>query len=400
MTKVKEVRVILHADLDAFFASVEQRDFPELKGKPVIVGGSSGNRGVVAAASYEARKFGVRSAMPAVEARRRCPDAIFRPVRGEAIAQASRQVFEIFESYTPLIQKLSVDEAFLDITGSLHLWQNDEVKLAEDLRAKVKDQVDLTISVGLAGNKFLAKLASDMDKPDGLTVVPRDPDEVREFLAPLDVGRVWGVGKKSKQRLEARGLRKIGDLQQAGEKQLISWFGENSGTHLFALANGQDERRVKERDPEKSISNETTFSEDQDDQEHHHRTLLRLTEKVGARLRASEFWAGGVQLKIRSSSFKTYTRQRHLPRATRRDQDIWETIWDLYQTFDPPWPVRLLGVGVHDLTENPGPAQQQLDLFAEPEEPASTVLDDTVDQIRKKYGVDSLQRARRVRADQ
>jgi len=393
-------RVILHADLDAFFASVEQRDFPELKGKPVIVGGSSGNRGVVAAASYEARTFGVRSAMPAVEARRRCPDAIFRPVRGEAISQASRQVFEIFETFTPHIQKLSVDEAFMDITGALHLWGNDEVKLAEALRAKVKKDVDLTISVGLAGNKFLAKLASDMDKPDGLTVVPRDPEQVKAFLAPLDVGRVWGVGKKSRQRLEAKGLTTIRHLQEAGRDRLVALFGEQSGMHLFALANGLDERPVKERDPEKSISNETTFSEDQADRDHHHRILLQLTEKVGARLRASEYWAGGVQIKIRSSAFKTYTRQRHLARPTRRDQDIWETVWDLYQTFDPPWPIRLLGVEVHDLTENPGPVQQQLDLFAEPEKPASTALDDTIDSLREKYGRSAVMRARGVPPDQ
>lgn len=393
-------RVILHADLDAFFASVEQRDFPELRGKPVIVGGSSGNRGVVAAASYEARKFGIHSAMPAAEARRRCPEAIFRPVRGEAIARASRQVFEIFESFTPHIQKLSVDEAFLDITGVLHLWGQDERALAESLRCKVKQQVNLTISVGLAGNKFLAKLASDMDKPDGLTVVPRDPEAVRAFLAPLNVGRVWGVGKKSLPRLQSRGLSTIGDLQAAGLDRLVAWFGEHSGTHLYALANGLDDRPVTEGDPEKSISNETTFAEDQADRDHHHRVLLQLTEKVGARLRATEFWAGGVQLKIRSAAFKTYTRQRQLTRPTRRDQDLWETVWDLYQTFDPPWPVRLLGVGVHDLRENPGPLQQQLDLFAESADPPSTALDDTIDSIRKKYGRDALMRARGVQADQ
>ena len=393
-------RVILHADLDAFFASVEQRDFPELKGKPVVVGGSSDQRGVVSAASYEARKFGVHSAMPLREAKRRCPHAIFRPVRGDAIRDASRKVFEIFETFTPLIQKLSVDEAFLDITGSLHLWGNSELELAQTLRARVKEEVGLTISVGLAGNKFLAKLASDMDKPDGLTVVPREPEAIRAFLAPLDVGRVWGVGKKSKQRLQAKGLHTIGDLQHAGKDSLVAWFGESSGSHLFALSHGLDDRPVHDREAEKSISNETTFMEDEPDREKHHRTLLRLTEKVGARLRASDHWAGCVQLKIRSSSFQTYTRQRHLDVPTRRDQDIWETVWDLYETFNPEWPVRLLGVGVQDLTETPGPAQQQLDLFAEPEEPASTALDDTVDRIRAKYGKDALKRARGVDADQ
>jgi DNA polymerase-4 len=397
---MNEARVILHADLDAFFASVEQRDFPELKGKPVIVGGASGNRGVVAAASYEARKFGIHSAMPAAEARRRCPDAVFRPVRGEAIHQASRQVFEIFESFTPHIQKLSVDEAFLDITGSLHLWDHDEVRLAEELRAQVKEKVKLTISVGIAGNKFLAKLASDMDKPDGLTVVPREQEEVRRFLAPLDVGRVWGVGKKSRQRLEAKGLRTIRDLQDAGLDRLVAWFGDHSGAHLFALAHGLDDRPVSERDPEKSISNETTFEADLADREDHHRILLQLTEKVGGRLRATGFWAGGVQLKIRSSAFKTYTRQRQLTRPSRRDRDIWEAVWDLYQTFDPPWPVRLLGVGVHDLTENPGPVQQQLDLFTEDPGPASTTLDDTIDRLREKYGRAAVMRARGVRTDQ
>jgi DNA polymerase-4 len=391
---MERVRTILHVDMDAFFASVEQRDFPELKGKPVVVGGASDQRGVVSAASYEARKFGIHSAMPLREAHRRCPHAVFQPGRRQAYREASKQIFQIFETVTPMVQGLSVDEAFLDVTGSLHLWGGDAVRLGEAVRAKIKAECNLTASVGIAPNKFLAKLASDMDKPDGLTRVPFDPDEIVAFLAPLKVGRIWGVGKKSEVSLHRRGLHEVRDLQQAGEQRLMEWFGESYGRHLYALAMGQDTRPVHDREAEKSISAENTYSENQTDPNIWHQTILTLTEKVGRRLRDADLWASCVQIKIRSESFKTYTRQCQLPMATRRDRDILAAAVDMFETFDPQWPVRLLGVGVTHLTDHPVSQQQQLDLFTEPEKPKSTRLDDTVDAIREKYGKEALKRGR------
>lgn len=387
-------RTILHVDMDAFFASVESRDFPELKGKPLVIGGAADQRGVVSAASYEAREYGIHSAMPLREAYRRCPHAVFRPGRMQAYRQASRRIFIIFEHYTPLVQPLSVDEAFLDVTGALHLWRGDPVRMGEALRRDIRDTCMLTASVGIAPNKFLAKLASDMDKPDGLTLVPFDPEEIRAFLAPLPVGRIWGVGKKTEAGLHRRGFHTVGDLQRAGAGRLAALFGESSGRHLHALANGLDERPVRERDPEKSISAEHTYDVNQTDPKVLRQTLLELTEKVGRRLRAAGFWASCVQIKIRSHRFQTFTRQRQLQIATRRDADILGTALDLYETFNPPWPVRLLGVGVTHLSESPTLPNQQLDLFAEPEKPKSDKLDAAIDRIREKYGRAALKRGR------
>jgi DNA polymerase IV len=387
-------RCILHVDMDAFFASVEQRDFPELKGRPVLIGGAADQRGVVSAASYEARKFGVHSAMPLREAARRCPQAVFRPGRMQAYRQVSKQIFNIFDHYSPFVQGLSVDEAFIDITGVLHLWEGDEVKLGQALRAEIKATCDLTASVGIAGNKFLAKLASDMDKPDGLTVVPREEEAILRFLAPLDVGRIWGVGQKTKARLTQAGLRCIADLQQAGQARLVHLFGQAAGEHLFALANGWDSRPVHDREPEKSISNEHTYDENQSDRELHHQTLLRLSEKVGRRLRASENWASCIQLKIRNASFQTYTRQKQLGLSIRSDREIFETIWGLFEKFDPPWPVRLLGVGVSHLSEIPRGGSAQLDLFSPSPRPQAAKLDEVVDRLRNQFGPQSIKKGR------
>ncbi|WFB35022.1 DNA polymerase IV [Kiritimatiellota bacterium B12222] len=389
-----EARCILHVDMDAFFASVEQRDFPHLKGKPVVIGGAADQRGVVSAASYEARKFGIHSAMPLREAGKKCPHAEFRPGRMQAYKQASKEIFHIFDRYSAYVQGLSVDEAFLDITGVLHLWNQDEVRLGEALRKDIFESCQLTASVGIAGNKFLAKLASDMDKPDGLTVVPREPEAIRQFLAPLDVGRIWGVGKKTKVRLNREGMSRIHDLQQAGESRLIKLFGENGGRHLFALANGWDERPVHDREAEKSISNEHTYTVNQADRSVHQQTLLRLSEKVGRRLRASGYWAACIQLKIRSDAFQTYTRQKQLAVSTRSDQEIYETIIHLYHKFDPPWPVRLLGVGVTHLSEEPVGRAAQLDLFTPAPEPKDRKLDAVVDKLRSQYGLKAVKRGR------
>lgn len=391
---MEAARTILHVDMDAFFASVEQRDFPDLRGKPVVVGGAADQRGVVSAASYEAREFGIHSAMPLREAHRRCPHAVFQPGRMQAYKEASREIFRIFGDVTPIMQPLSVDEAFLDVTGVLHLWKEDPVAIGESIRDRIREECGLTASVGIAPNKFLAKLASDMDKPDGLTAVPFEEEAVRRFLAPLPVGRLWGVGRKSEASLHRRGLRVVGDLQRAGEAQLVSWLGEASGRHLFALALGRDERPVHEREREKSISAEHTYGENQSDPAVWHQTLLRLSEKVGRRLREAGYWTSCVQIKIRSHRFETYTRQRGVHPATKRDQDIFRTAVELFETFDPQWPVRLLGVGVTQLHETPPAVDAQLDLFAAPATPESTRLDETVDRLRGKYGSDAVKRGR------
>jgi len=387
-------RTILHADMDAFFASVEQRDFPELRGKPVIVGGDPDKRGVVCAASYEARKFGVRSAMPLREAKRRCPEGLFVPVRGAAYKQASRQVFRIFEDYTPLIQGVSVDEAFLDISGVLHLWQDDPQRLAEHLRARIRRETGLTASAGIAPNKFLAKLASDMRKPDGMTLVPRDPAAITAFLAPLDVGRVWGVGDKTRELLHKHAIRTIGELQQTPIARLRALVGESHALHLHALSFGLDERPVHEPDAEKSISAEHTYDQDQADPAQWRKTLLDLSETVGRRLRAGGYWATRVQLKIRNPRFETFTRVRKIDPPTQRDLDLHRHAMALLEDFAPLWPVRLFGVGAAEITDTPrsaGPAQ--LDLFAPPPPPPKTAkLDQVVDQLRAKYGKTALKR--------
>ena len=348
----------------------------------------------MSAASYEARKFGVRSAMPLREAGRRCPQGIFRRGRMQAYRQASKQIFKVFDTYSPFVQGLSVDEAFLDVTGVLHMWENDEVTLAESLRKDIFETCDLTVSVGIAGNKFLAKIASDMDKPDGLTVVPRTPDEIKAFLAPLDVGRIWGVGAKSKSRLAKKGIHKVGDLQTFGAGQLISWFGEASGQHLFALANGLDERPVHDREVEKSISNEHTYTENEAEREVHHQTMLRMSDKVGRRLRASGLWGGCIQIKIRNGAFQTYTRQKQVPVSVQSDKEIFTFAWELFERFNPTWPIRLLGVGVTHLTEQPSAGDAQLDLFTLAPEAKEAKLDKIVDRLRDRYGLSSLKRGR------
>ncbi|MCC5849883.1 MAG: DNA polymerase IV [Verrucomicrobia bacterium] len=388
---------ILHVDMDAFFASVEQRDRPELRGKPVIVGGDPTKRGVVAAASYEARKFGVHSAMPTREAHRRCPDAIFVRGRMNVYKSVSRQVFAIFEDVTPMVQPVSVDEAFLDVTGALHLWGNDPVRIAEHIRTRIRKEVQLTASVGIAPNKFLAKLASDMNKPDGYTVVPRDAEAIRAFLAPLPVGRIWGVGKKTGDKLAGHGIHTIRDLQAANPKELTAWFGEHAARHLLALSQGLDDRPVHDREPEKSMSSEHTFGEDQTDPTVWRRILLEQSEEVGRRLRKAGLWSGCIHLKVRNDKFQTRTRQQTLAVPTRQDLEIYHAALALLEKTAPDRPIRLLGVGASHLTDTPvipGPAQ--LDLFADtPPAQASdpAVLDRVIDQLRERYGDKAVQRA-------
>jgi|HubBroStandDraft_6_1064221.scaffolds.fasta_scaffold54311_3 DNA polymerase IV len=377
---------ILHVDMDAFYASVEQRDRPELRGKPVIVGGLNG-RGVVCAASYEARPFGVHSAMPISKARRLCPQAVYLPVRMSHYVEISRQIREVMLAFTPLVEPLSLDEAFLDIHGCEDLFGSAPV-IASKLKSRIKSETGLTASVGVAPNKFLAKLASDHGKPDGLVVV--EPDRVAEFLHPLPVGRIWGVGAKAEKRMHALGIDTIGQVARLPEQILIDHFGEMGG-HVWRLASGEDGRLVVPDRDAKSISSETTFAEDIADRETLKMWLLDLTDHLASRLRQVEIKARTVELKIRSSDFQTRHRAQALPEATNLTDVLWQTAQEIFErgvTADL-FPVRLLGVGATRLTRN---AAVQRNLFDAGERERQQSLDQTIDAIRGQFGADAVRR--------
>jgi DNA polymerase-4 len=383
---------ILHVDMDAFYASVEQRDRPELRGRPVIVGGTSG-RGVVMAASYEARPFGVRSAMPIVTARRLCPDAAYLPGRMALYAQISRQIREVMLSFTPLVEPLSLDEAFLDVHGCEGLF-GPPPEIAQRIKLRIKEATKLIASVGVAPNKFLAKLASDHGKPDGLVIVPATG--VAEFLAPLPVGRIWGVGARGEKRLHALGIHTIGELAAYPERVLADHFGE-VGRHIWLLANGRDDRLVVADRQAKSLSTETTFAQDIGDRRVLRNWLLGLVDELAARLRAEGVRARTIDLKIRSSEFRTVTRSRTLTLATDATESLWQAAQELFErslTRDL-LPVRLLGVGATKLTRD---AATQRQLFDEERAPGAA-LDRTVDAIRGQFGNGAIRRGSLLERD-
>jgi len=371
--------MILHVDMDAFYASVEQRERKELRGKPVIVGGPKDARGVVSAASYEARAFGVRSAMPLRVAARLCPQGCFLPVRMELYQEVSRAIFAIFGQYSPLVEPLSVDEAFLDLHGCERLF-GDPVRAAELLRAQIRRDLDLTASVGVAPNKFLAKIASDLDKPDGLVVVPAD--DIAGFLAPLPVERMWGVGPKAAEKLHRAGVRTFDDLRKAGPRRLREWFGSYAD-RFYDLAAGRDARPVTPPSAPKSIGHETTFSEDVGDADALHGTLVALTDAVAQRLRRHGLKARTITLKVRDASFRTITRRHSLDAPTCVTDTLLRAVLQLWEHEVPAaGPIRLLGVSASGLS-----AQA---LLFEPDDPR---LDDAVDSVRARYGKIALRRA-------
>jgi DNA polymerase-4 len=331
---------ILHVDMDAFYAAVEQRDRPALRGQPVLVGGLGG-RGVVCAASYEARPFGVHSALPMSTARRLCPQAVVVPPRLGYYAQISRQIREVFLSFTPLVEPLSLDEAFLDVRGCEGL-SGPAPEIARRIKDWINGDTGLIASVGVAPNKFLAKLASDHGKPDGLVVVL--PEQVAAFLAPLPVGRLWGVGRKAEQRLHALGIRTIGQLGVLPERVLADHFGE-AGRHVWRLAHGEDDRAVVPDREAKSISTETTFPEDLGDREALRAWLLDQVEHLAARLRHAGLRARTVELKVRSSDFCTRHRAQALPEATDATDELWRAARVLFDrgVGRDVLPLRLLG---------------------------------------------------------
>ena len=355
--------VILHVDMDAFFASVEQRDHPEWRGRPVIVGSGPHERGVVSTCSYEARKFGVHSAMPSRTAYARCPHGIFVKPRMDAYAETSRKAFEVFEHYTPFVEKVSVDEAFLDITGSIHLFGGMRT-LAERLRAEVTEACGVTCSVGLAYNRLLAKIASEQDKPDGLFVMPFDEAGVQAFLAPKPVSILWGVGRKTNEILAHYGFRTCGDLQHASPEFLARIVGDAAAESIRAHSFGRDcSEVVSEEAEDKSVSREHTFAEDVSDREKVRASLLKLVEDVGRRFRSEERWARTAKLKLRDGTFATTTHQRRFALPSRDDKSFRDAAIAL---FDEKWPVgrrrtvRLVGFGVADITGDPGEDEPSL----------------------------------------
>lgn len=384
---------ILHVDMDAFFASVEQRDRPELRGRPVIVGGSAEGRGVVSAASYEARTFGVHSAMPTVTARRLCPHGVFLPVRMSRYAQVARQIRDIFYSFTPLVEPLSLDEAYLDVRGCEGLF-GPAAEIARKIKARVRAETDLTASVGVAANKFLAKLATELGKPDGLMVI--EPGRAAEVLGPLPVGRMWGVGAKGEKRLHALGLRTIGQLAALSEKVVADSLGE-AGRHLWLLAHGRDDRAVTPDEAAKSVSVETTFARDVGDRETLRGWLMGLAEELGERMRRVGVRGRTIELKVRTSDFRTFSRSATLPDATDLTELIWRTAADLFdRRVAEEWlPLRLLGVGATGLRRDDA---VQGHLFEGEWRKKQGALDQTVDAIRRQFGGEAIRRARRMNA--
>ena len=378
-------RTILHVDMDAFYASVEQHDRPELAGQPVVVGGSGG-RGVVAAASYEVRRFGVRSAMPMREALRRCPQAVVVAPRFKRYREISAQVFEIFREFTDQVEGLSLDEAFLDVTGSIGLFGDGEA-MAREIKKRIRDRTGLTASVGVSYNKLLAKLGSEMHKPDGLAVIR--PQDVAATLDPLPVGRLFGIGPKTAARLEKEGFFTLGQLRRAPESALWPLLKRETRTFQDRAA-GIDERPVVSDAPEKQISSEETFDVDIRDHREMQERLAQLADRTTARLRSRQYKAGMVSIKVRRRDFETFTRQRSFNPPTQETRLIAQVAADLLEHWlaeQPRAAVRLLGVGVSDLEP-----EQQLDLFSTPGFTEARRLDDALDRIHDRYGDEAIHR--------
>ena len=381
---VRQPSTILHVDLDAFFAAVEQRDRPELRGRPVIVGGRPGDRGVVSAASYEARVFGVRSAMPLRTAAALCPDGVFLPVDGRKYAAASREVMKILGRFSPLVEQISIDEAFLDLTGTDALLGTGE-DAARNIKQAVHGEVGLTVSVGVAANRLVAKIASDLRKPDGLVVVPFGKE--KEFLAPLPIERLWGVGASTRRALADYDVKTIGDLATLPEDVVRRRFGRH-GADLVARARGVGETVVGEDHAAKSISQEHTFDVNVGEWEQLEQSLLAMSDGVSGRLRASGVRCWTVAVKIRDSNFVTITRQRTLAEPTDQTDTIWRTAVALTRREVGGMSVRLLGVAASGLTE-----EQQLSLFDGPDQRRRRAVE-AMDAVRKRFGSRAIRRAR------
>jgi DNA polymerase-4 len=382
-------RIILHVDMDAFYAAIEQRDRPELRGRPVMVGGTPEGRGVVAAASYEAREFGVHSAMPAARAVRLCPEAAFLPVDMRKYAQVSHQVMAILERHSDRIEQISIDEAFLDISDRAADFAQAEA-LARQIKREIGEELKLTASVGVGPNKYLAKLGSDFRKPDGLVVIR--PEEAEDFLAPLPVQKLWGVGPKTEKRLQAAGLATIGQVREAPIAQLRRLLGAWADV-VHELARGVDDRPVETERETKSVSAEETFAKDLYELKELRRALAELSREVAKRLREEELQARTIAIKVRFGDFKTITRQSTLSEATDRAEVLRRTSYRLLDEVDRGRQgIRLLGVRGSGLARGP----QQLSLF-DPRVQRRAELERQVSYLRKRYGEGAVRWAREAR---
>lgn len=386
--------MIIHVDMDAFYAAVEIRDRPELQGQPVVVGGSPTGRGVVSAASYEARRFGIHSAMPARRVLQLCPRAVFIRPRMDHYAAVSRQIRSIFNSYTSLVEPLSLDEAFLDVSGSERLF-GSAISIARQIKQRIRAELGLVASAGVAPNKYLAKVASDLEKPDGLVFVPADG--ILEFLDRLPISRIWGVGKICEARFAAMGIRTIGQLRRLSLAELEPQFGIHA-QHFWNLARGIDDRVVVPDRQAKSISHESTFATDLSEPEVLEAWGAELAGQVARRLRRQRILGKTVQLKLRFSDFRTVTRAVTLPEPTDITREISETAVVLIRRVlaESRQPVRLLGIGVTNLRRD-GDVQRLL--FAEEEQEKERRLDAATDEIVERFGRGAVTSGRALEKD-
>jgi len=387
-------QTIFHLDIDAFFASVEQIDFPELKGKPVIVGadpqGGKG-RGVVSTASYEAREFGVHSAMPISQAYFRCPRGIFVKPRGKRYLELSRKIMKILYNFTPAIEPLSIDEAFMDLTGSLRLFGGAK-STALSMKQRIHEETGLIASIGIAPNKFIAKIASDLEKPDGLVIVK--PGQEKTFLSPLPISKMWGIGKKTEPLFRNRGIHRIGQLAAMPAVEIKKLFGK-SGMGYWYLANGIDNREVanstgRHSAAAKSISKEITFLEDTDDYQQLELILFEIAEKLGRILHKKQLKAKTVNLKIRLEDFSTFTRSKSFSNFVNSSTKIRKIALELFRKFEcNQMKVRLIGLGVSNFNENIG---DQLSFFDDEDEPGQDI-DDLIDLVENQFGEGTIKKA-------
>ncbi|MBL8876150.1 MAG: DNA polymerase IV [Phycisphaerae bacterium] len=399
-------RTIMHVDMDAFFASVEQRDNPALRAKPVLVGGAS-KRGVVAAASYESRRFGCRSAMPMAQALRLCPNAIVVKGNYGKYSAASKAVFDVLRTFTPDVQPISVDEAFMEMTGTLHIYEKRWgvsglpvlEKIGRTIKQRIREAVDLPASVGISGNKFLAKLSSDLSKPDGLKIL--DPCDAENELAPMPVGVIYGLGPKTQDRLRQLEIKSIAEMRAFGEERLVSRFGEQARDWL-RLSRGEDNRPVRLEREQKSIGKERTFFDNIADPEELRSLLLGFTEEVARSLREDKLTCRGITLKFRLGDFSTFTRSATLDAPTDSTKILWAAAADLLTKWlhERRGALRLMGVSLHGLS-----GEEQLDLFAALPAEQTQIrtsgkqkkVDETTDAIVQKFGRGSIKRGGSLR---
>ena len=382
-------RVILHIDMDAFFAAIEELDHPDYRGKPVVVGADpkeGTGRGVVSTCNYEARKYGIHSAMPISQAYKRCPSAIYAFPRMKRYVEFSKKIHSIFYEFTPKVEPISIDEAFLDVSGCIRLL-GEPVEIAKKIKQRIKDQTGLTASVGVAPSKFIAKIASDLKKPNGLVVV--DEGKVLEFLHPLPISRMWGVGKKTEAKLKAKGIDTIGKLAQIPRESIVKRMGK-VGLHFWSLANGIDDRGVESGHKVKSVSLENTYHEDVGDEKKIEESIRALSDNVSRILRKKKFKGKTITLKIRLEDFSTFTRAHSYKSFIDSSEIIASVCLNLYHNFDREGKkVRLLGVAVSNLNTECG---DQLGFFDESNKEEQKI-DTLIDMVQNKFGVYKIKKA-------